>query len=74
MAMTVTAAKHISMPNSSRGIIVSLSRKYAMMEIQKGLVYQITMIKAKGAKGAAAFKRIKFAYPVTVRTRRVPFC
>ena len=74
MAMTITAAKHMNMLDSSRGMIGSLSRQYATIEIQKGLVYQNTMIKARGAKGAATFKRIKFAYPVTIRTRRVNFC
>ena len=31
----------------------SLSKQQATIEIQKGLVYQNTMIKAKGASGAA---------------------
>ena len=60
IAMVITAPKHIIMATISKGIIGSLSIQNATREIQKGLVYHITMIKEIGARGAAIFNRTKF--------------
>lgn len=62
--MMTTAAKHRAMLTSSSGMIGSLSKQHAKIEIQNGLVYQKTMIKASGASGAATLKMTKLACPV----------
>ena len=40
-----------------------------MIEIQNGLVYQKTMMRARGASGAATAKSTKLTYPAIQRTR-----
>ena len=43
------------------------------MDIQKGLVYQNTIISAKGARGAAIPKSKKFTCPLAHLVNMVPF-
>ena len=61
MAMITTQPKQTNILTISRGMIASLIQKKATIEIQKGLVYQKTMMSAKGARGAAIVKSKKLA-------------
>ena len=62
--MTTTAAKQTSMLRISSGMIDSLSKQQAIIEVKKGLVYQTTITRARGANGAAKVNSRKFAWPV----------
>ena len=63
----------IILTNYSR-LIGSRSKQSATNDIQKGFVCQITMMRARGAIGAAIFKSKKLAYPVRQRTSKVRDC
>ena len=73
VAIKTTMLKQNSILMISSGIIASLIQKKATIEIQNGLVYQNTMMSAKGARGAAIFRSKKLAYPVIQRMTRVHF-
>ena len=62
--MTTTAAKQTIILRISSGIIGSLSKQLAIIEVKNGLVYQTTMTRARGANGAAKVNKRKFAWPV----------
>ena len=51
--------KQITIAIISRGIIGSFSMKNATIDVKKGYVYQNTIIRDKGARGAARFKSKK---------------
>ena len=57
----------------SSGIIASLIQKKATIVIQKGIVYQQTMMSARGARGAATLRSTKLAWPVIHRVARDHF-
>ena len=57
--MTTTAQKQIKIAKTSARMILSPNAKNAMIETQNGLVYQHTMIKESGARGAAIINMIK---------------
>ena len=73
MPITTTALKHTNILSNSRGIMGSLSMQKATKEIQKGLVYHMTMIRASGARGAATLSSKKFPCPLRILTKSVPF-
>ena len=73
VAITMTAVKQRTIPMTSIGFIGSLSRQHAMIEVQNGLVYQKTIINAKGAKGVARLKSTKLAWPVKQRQNKAHF-
>ena len=58
-AIRTTIPKQITIETNSKGMMASESKKYAIIDIQNGLVYRKTMIKEIGAKGAASVKNTK---------------
>ena len=55
IAITTTMPKQISIETISRGTIISLSIKCAIIEVQNGLVVTQTIMREIGANGDAIF-------------------
>ena len=66
-AINTTIEKQIIMAKISSNTIGSCRNRHATIEIQKGLVCQVTRMSEIGAKGAARFKSRKLIWPVNIR-------